>query len=252
MKFIPLLLLSVGLLFAQNPNTAVFPGAIADDEDLLVQSNLAQTTLNGTIDASTLSINLTNAAGFTFPGVVVVGSEIIKVCSKATNALTVCTGGRGFEGTTAASHTSGVGVFGYLTSYAHNQLAAEMKAVQAAIPLTFPFVFNLASPAAGDDGIYTILNPPVAVKITRLSCGITGTTSVVVNFVKGGASIIADETVTAGDVNHHTVTTFANGASQCGSTSYCAVAAHTPVTLHIGTITDTPTNLACSGEYTKN
>jgi hypothetical protein len=111
-------------------------------------------------------------------------------------------------------------------------------------------VFNLAAPVAADDAIYTILNPVSAVKLTRLSCGVTGTTSVVVNLEASGASLISDETVTAGDVNHHTVTTWANGSSQCGGTSSCAVAAHTPVTLHVGAISGTPTNLACSIEYT--
>jgi len=126
-------LLWAGLAFCQNPNTAVFPGVVADDEDLLVQSNQATTTLNGTINASTLTITLTNATNFLFPGIITIESERIKVCSKSTNTLTVCSGGRGFDGSTAASHTSGVAVSGYLTRYEHNQMAAEMKAVQAAV-----------------------------------------------------------------------------------------------------------------------
>jgi len=111
-------------------------------------------------------------------------------------------------------------------------------------------VFNDPAPVAGDDAIYTILNPVTAVHLTRVSCGVTGTTSVVMNLVSGGNSLIADMTATAGTVNQVVVTTWANGSSQCGGTSSCAIAAHTPVTLHIGTITGTPTNLACAVDYT--
>lgn len=121
---------SVALLRGQNPNTAVFPGAAATDTDLLVQSNQATTTLNGSINDSTLYIVLSNATDFVFPGIITIESERIKVCSKAGNILTVCVGGRGFDGSAEASHNSGVTVYSYLTRYEHNQMAAEMKAVQ--------------------------------------------------------------------------------------------------------------------------
>jgi hypothetical protein len=106
------------------------------------------------------------------------------------------------------------------------------------------------APVAGDDGLILALNPATAIHLTRISCGVQGTTSVVVNLVKGGASLIADMTATAGDANTVVVTTWANGSSQCGGTSNCAVAAHTPVTMHIGTISGTPTALNCSIDYT--
>lgn len=146
MKKLLLLLFAISLL-AQNPQTAVFPGAVADDEDLLVHSNSAQTTLNGDINDSTLTIVLTSAANFTFPGVITIGTERIKVCSKATNTLTVCTGGRGFEGTSAAAHSSGVTVYGYMTAMQNNQLAAEVKAIEAKLPTgtTPPFWKNESS-----------------------------------------------------------------------------------------------------------
>jgi hypothetical protein len=59
-----------------------------------------------------------------------------------------------------------------------------------------------------------------------------------------------DMTVTAGDINTVTTSTFLNGNSQCGGTTSCAVAAHAPVTVHIGTNTGTATTLACSIDYT--
>ena len=107
-------------------------------------------------------------------------------------------------------------------------------------------------PVTGDDGLIVVLDPASAVTLTRFSCGVTGTTSVITNLVKGGASLIADMTATAGDVNTVVVTTWANGSSQCGGTSSCAVAAHAPVTLHIGTISGTPTSVSCALDYTVN
>jgi hypothetical protein len=106
------------------------------------------------------------------------------------------------------------------------------------------------APAAGDDGLILALNPASAIHLTRFSCGVEGTTSVVVNLVKGGTSLIADMTATSGDVNTVAVSTWANGSSQCGGTSTCAVATHVPVTMHIGAISGTPTAVNCSLDYT--
>ncbi len=106
------------------------------------------------------------------------------------------------------------------------------------------------APVAGDDGLVLVIDPASAIHLTRFSCGVQGSTSVVVNLVKAATSLIADATCTAGDSNTVVVTTWANGSSQCGGTSSCAVAAHAPVTMHIGTVTGTPTALQVSVEYT--
>lgn len=66
------------------------------------------TTLNGTINASATSIVLTSAASFAASGTIVIDTESITYSGKSTNTLTGCV--RGANGTTAASHTSGVTV----------------------------------------------------------------------------------------------------------------------------------------------
>lgn len=106
------------------------------------------------------------------------------------------------------------------------------------------------APVAGDDNLMVLLNPATAIHITRFSCGVTGTTSVVTNLTKASASLLSDQTCTAGDANQVNTTTFANGSGQCGGTSSCAVAAHAPVTVHVGTISGTPTSLAVCVDYT--
>lgn len=67
------------------------------------------TTLNGTINATVTTITLTSATNFpTSGGLILIGTEQITYAAKSGNILLNCT--RGVNGTTAASHTTGVGV----------------------------------------------------------------------------------------------------------------------------------------------
>lgn len=123
------LFLFATVAYAQNPNTARWTGANAGDADLFVATNNAQTTLNGSIGSTDTSIILTDASKFVVPVIIIVESEFIHCQSKTSNTLTSCT--RGQEGSTGATHASGLSVFGYLTQYHYNQLAAEIKAIEA-------------------------------------------------------------------------------------------------------------------------
>ena len=117
--------------------------------------------------------------------------------------------------------------------------------------VTRQVTFTDIAPVTGDDALIVLMDPPTAVHLTRFSCGVTGTTSVIVNLVKATLSLLgADMTATAGDVNTVITTTFLNTGSQCGGTTSCAVAAHAPVTVHIGTISGTPTSVSCAADYT--
>jgi hypothetical protein len=136
-----------------------------------------------------------------------------------------------------------------LTGDVTSSAGAVATTIRAALGTRTACATDIA-PVTGDDGLMVLLNPATAIHITRFSGGVTGTTSVVANLVKGSASLIADSTLTAGDANQVVVTTFANGSAQCGGTSSCAVAAHAPVTVHIGTITGTPTSVSVCVDYT--
>ena len=70
----------------------------------------AETTLNGAITSGSTSIVLTDATNFPSEGSISIGSEVIRYKSKATNTLTVAENGRGFGGTSAASHSNGADV----------------------------------------------------------------------------------------------------------------------------------------------
>jgi hypothetical protein len=123
----------------------------------------------------------------------------------------------------------------------------DMPTAQVTRQVTFTDI----GPVVGDDLLIVLMDPPTAVHLTRFSCGVTGTTSVIVNLVKATLSLLsADMTATAGDVNTVVSTTFLNTGSQCGGTTSCAVSAHAPVTVHIGTISGTPTSVSCAADYT--
>jgi hypothetical protein len=138
MKTIILYAVIVFAVLAQNPETAVFPGRVATDNDLLVAKNKAQTTLSTNITVDELNVLVASGAAFPASNTLVfIDDEAMKICSVAGNILSVCVGGRGFDHTTAASHTAGARVSGYIASRHVNQLSAEMKAVQTMLGAGF-------------------------------------------------------------------------------------------------------------------
>lgn len=141
-------LILAGLLasaaLAQNPNTAIYPGGIAADADLLVASNRASTTLNGAINASVTNITVASTSLFIVPCVLTIDNENLKATAKTATTFTVT---RAFDGTSAASHSNGVAVRGNITRHHHNQLAAEVKAIETALGASFS---GANMPSAGE------------------------------------------------------------------------------------------------------
>ena len=89
-----------------DPGNATFPYKFIWEDP----KDKAETTLNGAITAGSTSIVLTDASDFPSEGSISIGSEVIRYKSKATNTLTVAENGRGFGGTSAASHADGADV----------------------------------------------------------------------------------------------------------------------------------------------
>jgi hypothetical protein len=110
---------------------------------------------------------------------------------------------------------------------------------------------------AGDSGLILVIDPPTAISVTRIFCAVQGATNAVVNLDKraegtvgtdSGAHLLgADLTAVSGGAS---TVVFANGSGQCGATSSCAIAAHTPVVLTVTSISGTPAALICSVDYT--
>ncbi len=131
-----------------NPNTAVFPGAIPDYNVLPVANDTFFTTLSSGINNSQTSGISLGFGGFNVPCLLVVDDEII--LAQTLSGSTVTASVRGFGGTTAVSHSSGTGVFGYICAYHHNQILAELVAVCTALGVSLANIISSGQSASGD------------------------------------------------------------------------------------------------------
>ena len=115
------------LIAFQNPVTPTFPSAVVTDNELLLASNRAQSKLSTGVNNTTLTIPVLNATSFRTPTTVTIDDEIMKICSKSGNNLTVCSGGRGFDGTVAAAHDGGKNVSATVTANFINAISSNLK-----------------------------------------------------------------------------------------------------------------------------
>jgi len=90
---------------ASNKNFYVSTGK----EVVIAYSTAAATTLDGGIDNAVTAFTLISDAGFpSAPFIVLIGTEKILVGARTTTACSSCT--RGYQGTTAAAHLTGVDI----------------------------------------------------------------------------------------------------------------------------------------------
>lgn len=115
--------------------TPKFPGAVASDADMLNLTNWitgdTQPTLASAMDASQTTATLATGTGAILPTAnfeITIASEIIFVGARSGDSLTSLV--RAAEGTTAATHSAAAPVNHYYTALHHNQLAAEIYALE--------------------------------------------------------------------------------------------------------------------------
>ena len=124
-------------LWAQNPQTPIYPGAVVGDKDLGVQVNRFQTLLTNPIGTTDTTLTLQSTAGLVAYTYLGIDFEYMMVCA-VVNATTVTIGktscpnvnGRGLDGTSVAAHLGGKTAAAYLVAGQYNQVAAEVKAVE--------------------------------------------------------------------------------------------------------------------------
>lgn len=106
--------------------------------------NFATSTLSASLTNSALSFSLTTGGGALFPTTnftVTIDTEILLISSRSGDAFTVASGGRGYDGSTAASHSSPAPVQASVTAYTMNHLwqntpdtyTADVPPVQASL-----------------------------------------------------------------------------------------------------------------------
>jgi hypothetical protein len=114
-----------------NPNTPVFPSAVATDSILMVAANRGFSTLALPIDSVQTQITVTNGTVFKYPCLVQIDTEVIYVGTISGNVFESCV--RGYALTSATTHAQTAQVKAYIFSYHHNQICAEVKAIEAAL-----------------------------------------------------------------------------------------------------------------------
>lgn len=108
----------------------------------------AQTTLNGTINSSVLSLTLTSGTGFpSSDGILLIGNEQIYYDTLVGNVITVNANGRGYNGTTADSHSNGDPVYNYTPtqvtfSYAGRHIPVKTLLVATSSSNAFTIAFG--------------------------------------------------------------------------------------------------------------
>ena len=129
-----------------NPNTPVFPSALATDLDLMVAGNRALSKLSSPIDASQTQIAVVDGTKFQYPCLVQIDTEIIRVGSISGNNLMSCT--RGFS-SSQAIHGQFADVKGYVLAYHHNQIAAEIQAIETSLGVNLENIRGTLSSQTG-------------------------------------------------------------------------------------------------------
>lgn len=153
MKKLLLLVTLATAIFGQN--TPKFPSTVATNQDLAIARNGSVSTLNGGINNSTTSVVVIDGTQFPVTSLITVDTEYMQVTAVIGNTLTVT---RGFDSSTAASHSTGASVFGYFLAYHHNQVIAEVKAIETFLGasgnnLTIPFNQVITGISGGSLGV---------------------------------------------------------------------------------------------------
>lgn len=135
MKTLLLFLASLPLV-AQT--TAVFPQSAATYNQVYLAADNAQTTLSAPIDNVTLTVPVGSTAGFLTPTLLTIDSEELAACSMTSTSFTICAGGRGAGSTAATSHLAASKVAVRVAAAFHNNLAAEVLAIEKKLADEYP------------------------------------------------------------------------------------------------------------------
>jgi hypothetical protein len=236
MKLRLVLLLACVSMYGQK-----YPGSIATDGDMLVAQNSIKVKLQSAVGVSdtTIVIAATPAgqAAILPNSVVSIDLEIMFVCAHTGNTLTIgtatacpSTGGRGYDGTTAAAHNLGpcsgssfAGcVIGNVVAKHHNSMKDEIKAIEGALGPNLQNV-NLSSPSKLSSSYAfppqmpggSLISGNSTITMTPVPLGLNGSDTGHYLYVSGGtgaaeACLITGGSGTAGSVSGQIILNCAN------------------------------------------
>ena len=111
--------------------TSNFPGSLDTVVELVEAANRAETSLDGVLAQSAITINVLDASAFSNSGIVSCGEEIISYSGKTSTSLTGCV--RGFEGTSDVLHPNFSAVRQEITARSHQVLVSAILALQTKV-----------------------------------------------------------------------------------------------------------------------
>lgn len=155
--------------------TTTFDGIVREVRSVLRGYGLVQEAvafLSGSINSSVLSIAVTDASALS-PGLVEIDREVIYVTSinTGTNTLTVAPDGRGWDGTTAATHAANARV----TANPPYPTWRLERAINDAIVGTFPDIFGVDSTSfTFNPSVSTYSIPTTAEDILKVTTTVYG------------------------------------------------------------------------------
>jgi hypothetical protein len=204
--------------------TAVFPGAIATDGQLKVANNLITTTLKVSAAATDTILFVNSVTGFVANSLVSIDSEIVAIASVVSGGnpqLVVATGGRGFDGTSAATHSGGAKVSMYIDAWHHNAMAAEVKAIESALGPSLgnigksPFIFSTDYMFAAQTPGGSLIAGSNTITLSPVPKGVNGSDANHYLYISGGtgtaeAVLITGGTAVAGAASGTVIVTCAN------------------------------------------
>lgn len=109
--------------------SAQYPGAAGTDANLFIAINGLSTLLSDNpLTSGATTVNVASTTGFPTAGYITIEAEAISYTGITSTSFTGCT--RGADGTTAASHVTGLSVFHDVVAAHHNVLKDEIKAIE--------------------------------------------------------------------------------------------------------------------------
>ncbi len=188
LRIFALLTLSTVAALGQVCSTAVYPGAVATNSQVLVAADNIQTSNSATQAPTDTVLVVANPSGWLVNMIATVGTPVAGVPGSveqelvtgiAGNVLTVT---RAYAGTSAQTHLAGSFVSAYIDACYHQRLSAEIKAIENTLGANLSNIPSSGIPGGGSQTQYLQIQPNTGNNTTLRFNGIGSVSSSDYNF----------------------------------------------------------------------